>query len=235
MKYASDEIKVFVIALVIGGCLFLSAISCKKSETETRAKKHKAKTEKQIQTEKMLQDLVKKHSAIVDWRQNIDQKNLGPFSPPIYTIQVEDALVRADDRPVMFIAKIEDIVRRDDKYLVNFSVSRMLNMYSNPYVRFILHCTQEQVNHIMNNHNGNNESFFLDHYAAIANISGVSKVSLQLTAGADRVISHDGEEFDVDISTSIEPSNIFVATGQCVDLLFVGDMAPNKYLGAGMK
>ena len=59
-------------------------------------------------------------------------------------------------------------------------------------------------------------------YAVITQISGVRKVSLELTAHADRLISYDDEySFEVDISSNLEPCDIFVATGRCLDLLFV--------------
>jgi len=61
-----------------------------------------------------------------------------------------------------------------------------------------------------------------ENYAVIAQISGVRKVSLELTAHAERVSSYyDEYSFEVDISSNLGPSNIFIASDRCLDLLFV--------------
>lgn len=212
-------------------CCFVSTtISCKRKERETRdietrANKQKVTAIKRAQRARLIQSLVNKHDAVADWRQKFFQKDAYFAKYPVYTIQVEDVLVRTDSRPVMFVADIEDVAKNGDRYTLHFSESRVFGFLSNPYFHFDLHCTQDQLNQIMQDHDGYNVPFPPAHYAVIAHISGVRKVRYQLVARADRVVSHDDGDFEVNISESVEPSNIFVARGQCVDLLFLGGPA----------
>jgi len=225
MKNAVGKIVTIVIVLAVAYWIVSGVLSRRQTQAQRRAAKVEEQAEKRVQIKKSLEDMVVKYNAATEWHRDFDfdQENAGLFGPPIYTIQIEDALVRADKRPVMFVAHVEDVVKGETEYSVHFSTADPFGIFlSRPSIRFILHCTHDQVNLIMQNPRDAG-LFERENYAVIAEISGVRKVSLALTAHADSVVPEDEYSFEVDISTNLEPSNIFVSFGRCLDLLFVGD------------
>jgi N-dimethylarginine dimethylaminohydrolase len=66
---------------------------------------------------KAIIELVDKYNAIIDWK-----KPLSKIESNVFTMEVEDALLRKDNRPVLFLASVEDIKRKEDKYLASFLV-----------------------------------------------------------------------------------------------------------------
>ncbi len=188
-----------LILLAIAYWLLSSTISDKRVEAE----KQESETEKRLQIEKSVADMVDKHNAITDWKQDFDKKGLGLFEPT-YTVEVEDALIRTDDRPIIFFAAVSDVVRETNKYSIHFR-----NWYGallSADIHFILDCAPNQIKEIMLHRTG-----LFEKYAVIARVSEVKKVKLKATTStnSDEVI--------------LEPSNVFMAKGHCLDLIFVGN------------
>ena len=166
--------------------------------------------------------MIAKHNAVADWRQQIPKvKN---FGRTVYTIELEDALVKTDGRPVLLLAAVRDIVKESEKYSVHIVVSSdefpiILAGISSVVVQFSLLCTQEQVDKIL----PRPRSSLFEHkcFAVVARISEVRKIRLEVNAY--------GETYD---ECYLGPSeNTFSATGECLDVLFIGDYRIEELLG----
>lgn len=178
------------------------------SNNRNKAGKQDMESAKKFQLTPQVQELCSKYNAVTDWKQRIGKKGFGEHT---YTIEVKDALIRTDGRPILFTYPVYDIVRESDKYLVCFSVSMLDAIFSGVVsdidfflscdVHFVLDCTADQVKQIMNHSAGC--------YAVIAQISEVEKVRFELSSG------DSGEK------VRVETSDVFMAKGKCLDLLLV--------------
>jgi hypothetical protein len=198
--------KVYQIAalvIVIGG-IFVWWLHIKNDTTE-KAITIQAKEES---TRKAIIELADKYNAVVNWSEPLSKK---PFLSPVFTIEVEDALLRKDNRPVLFLAKVGDVERKENKYLVRFFSAGGLEKSSSMF-EFILDCSDEQVSKIIQQ-----QIEYGDRYAVIAAINKVKKLAFEVTP----VIEGYGE--DAYSSIEIDTPDTFVATGRCIDLLFVKD------------
>jgi len=189
---------IIVIALILFGC---------DSDNSEDNSEEAARLEKERQNEEKIQELCSKYNAVTDWKQRFQKKTLGQHT---YTVEVEDALIRADSRPILFYGVADDIVKETDKYIVYWSggsyVDATFDRVFGRYFRFVLDCTPSQVEKIM----GKSVSFF-EHYAIIAQISEVEKVRFRL---------YSGESVE---EVQLETADAFLAKGKCLDLLFVPD------------
>lgn len=199
MKKIVSRIAFGLVLLAIVYWLISSVISDRRSE----AQKERVETEKRLQTEKCVADMAAKHNAVTDWKQAFDKKGLALFEPT-YTVEVEDALIRTDDRPIMFFAAVADVVRETNTYSVHFY--NWFGAILRADIHFVLDCRPDQVKEIMLHRAG-----LFEKYAIVAQISGVKKVKLKATT------STESDEI------ALEPSNVFIAEGRCLDLRFVGD------------
>jgi hypothetical protein len=173
-------------------------------ENKLKTEKEKLATETRIQTEKSIAEMAKRNNAIVNWQNAFDTNELST-----YTIEVQDALIKTDNRPVIFFAPVEDIVKETTKYSVHF-----YNPFSSfsPVIYFVLDCTPEQIGKIISH-----RSDLYENYAVIAQISEVKKVRFEVKGYA---------EIYEEVQLELEQSDVFVATGKCLELLPVGDYEP---------
>jgi len=181
------------------------------SSNRNKAGKQDTESAKKIQLAPQVQELCSKYNAVADWKQRIGKKGFGEHT---YTIEIEDALIRTEGRPILFTYPVYDIVRESDKYLVYFSVGSTmesifhavasgLDFFLSCDVHFVLDCTSDQVKQIINHPAGR--------YAVIAQISEVEKIRFELSSG------ESGEKVHV------ETSDVFMAKGKCLELLLVAD------------
>ncbi|HCO94685.1 MAG TPA: hypothetical protein DIU00_12170 [Phycisphaerales bacterium] len=223
MKNAVVRIVTVVVVLAAGYWIVSGIISGRRTEAEKKelevekqqseAKKQELEeVEKRLQIEKSIKGMIAKHNASTDWRKIFNVKD-GSLNL-LYSVEVQDALTDAYDRPIMFLAFISDVTRESDEYYVHFYF--LESLYSMSDISSILHCTQDQVNEIMLNQRGFPES----NYAVIAKISSAKKATFGLSCDEDQ---------EVYITLF---SNSFIARGRCLDLLFVGDYKPEDSHGA---
>ena len=186
---------IIVIALILSGC---------DSDTPKKTAQKKYETPEEVKR------LCSQYNAVTDWKQHFHKKAFGQHT---YTVEVEDALIRTDGRPILFYGVADDIVKESDKYVVYWSAGfasllrgsdTILDLAFDRDVRFVLDCTPSQVEKIMDN----SVSTF-DDYAVIARISEVEKIRFKLSSG------ENGEK------VRVETSDVFMAKGKCLDLLFV--------------
>lgn len=133
--------------------ILLFSVSCNRTDKEKTEDKE---INKKIQILKQaVSDMAEKHNAITDWEKNLDKHSL-------YTIQVEDVLIRSDNRPILFFGRVDDITKKANKYFLHFK--KMLS----PWIYFVLECNEEQVENILHN----KDSTF---YAVAARISSIQR------------------------------------------------------------
>lgn len=217
IKYLAGAAIIVAIVVVL--------LSLDRDNADKVVKKDK-QSEKDSQIVREVQELCSKYNAVTNWRQNSDANDL---FQEMYTIQVEDALIRTDNRPILFYGSVKDIVRESDKYLVYFGsggLAQLLSLSGSgldsilnllyPEIYFVLNCTPDQVEKILLKSAG-----YFEYYAVIAKIGEVKKVRFKLSA--------DVGEHEEDVSVYIKSSsNVFIAKGKCLDLLFVGDEPEEK-------
>jgi len=189
--------------VVIGGVI-VWWVFAKNDEPKTKsAEQAKTKQAKEESTRKAIIELADKHNAVVNWSEPLSKKL---FLSPVFTIEVEDALLRKDNRPVLFLATVKDVERKENKYLVRFVVGFLEEL---PMIEFVLDCTDEQAKKITQQ-----QIEFLERYAVIAEIQKIRKVMFDLKA------NNDNEEPEISVDTT---DDVFIVSGKCLDLLFVGD------------
>ena len=196
--------------------LVMIVVAITLSSCDSDSSEEAAQEERKHKIAEEVQELCSKHNAVKDWKQRIGKKDFGEH---IYTIEIEDALIGTDGRPILLTASIHDIVRESDKYLVYFSRGSILSFFLASAsdldfllsfdVHFVLECTADQVKEIIHN-----PAAMLDYYAVIAQISKVEKVRFKLEG------KYGSNE---DVTVNLETADVFIAKGKCLDLLFVSD------------
>lgn len=114
MKNIASKIVFALIALAIGIWIVSNMISSQHSKSQ----KEKAEVEKKIQIEQTISNMVVRHNAVTDWKKNFNKKNA--LLGEIYTVQVEDVLIRSDGRPVLFFASVDDVARQGTNIMYIF-------------------------------------------------------------------------------------------------------------------
>jgi uncharacterized protein YxeA len=203
MKSIISRIVVVLMLLAMGVCIVSSIISCGRPKLE----KEKVETEKKMKIEQAITELVGRHNAVTGWEKNLREKYMSMLMK-VYSIQVEEALIRNDRRPVLFFASIEDVARQDDKYFAHFHNWRSIG----PDIHFVLECNLDQVEKVTEQ-----SADYFKQYAVVALISIIQRPKFE-----PRAYSENGEEPEI----AVESSDIFVAKGRCLDLLFIGDYGP---------
>lgn len=186
-------------------------VSRNNSEKQEKAEEQKLEQEKRIQTANTVSAMAEKYNAVTDWKDNF--KGRFSFLDSTYTIELQDAIVKTDGRPILFFSGLNDIVQKDGKYYLYFG--DLFGGFSGPDILFILEATPDLIKEIIaHKHN------CLENYAVISQIKEVEKVRFQLTSTAV-----DSEKIDVEFA----PSNIFIAKGNCIDFVFVGGHKDNLF------
>jgi len=194
--------------------LFMVLIGCDSDNPNETTQSKKERVEEKRQTTQQVRELCSKYNAVANWDKDFDDDKFSFYT--FYTLDVQEALIRADGRPILFFAGVEDVIKRANKYSVRFfahypPTSRSLDL--------ILDCTSNQVDKIVS-HTPSSSLFRLDDYAVIAQISEVEKLKFALRAYAQ---GYDYAEVDV------EAPNRFIATGSCLDLIFVGNYSSQDF------
>lgn len=203
MKSIISKIVVVLMLLAMGICIVLCIISCGRPKLE----EEKVETEKKMKIEQAITEVVGRHKAVAGWGKNLREKYMSMLMK-VYSIQVEEALIRNDRRPILFFASIEDVARQNDKYFAHFHNWGNID----PDIHFVLECNSDQVEKIMEQ-----SATYFERYAVVALISIIQRPKFE-----PRAYSENGEEPEI----AVESSDIFIARGRCLDLLFIGDYEP---------
>ncbi len=179
----------------------------------------KAVAEQKLLLEKKIGEMVKKHDAVANWDAGFKSREME--EKPIYTVEIQEALLGKGGRPILFYAPLVDIERGWVEYTPNIEkkdpaseILKLLGMKKSkgliarfetiisPEITFELECSQEQVNRLLKQSGKISEN----NYAVIAEIKEVFNPGYAVRDG--------------DKGTGM-PGNR-VARGVCVDFLNIG-------------
>jgi len=199
VKKIAGNIVISIIVLSIA----LWFIASEVNKRHAKAKKQKIIVEQRVETDNAVYAMVKKYNAISDWRDKF-QGRISLFDAT-YTVEVQNAIVKTDGRPILFLSSLNDIVQHEGKYFLYFG--NWFAGLSELDIQFILECTPAQAEKIMT---GPKETS----YAVVAQITEVEKIRFQLTSATT-----PHEEIDIKFA----PSNVFMARGRFLDFELVGN------------
>lgn len=211
MKNPIQKITLIILIITLGCFTVLS--SCRRSKKGEIIQMERAK--RNAEAEQNIMKMANSYNAVLDWEKDLRPKN---FLTSVYTVEVQSALVREDNRPVLFIAGVQDIEKRGNEYMVFFDKGSMyfgISLGDNLPILFILNCTEEQVKRMLNQPN----EISFGNYSVIASISDVNKIRFNLTPYSVG---------DYEANIEIDSSAVFIAKGYCLDLLFVGDYGASE-------
>ena len=168
--------------------------------------KSEATTKKQQEVEQNIHEMVAKYNALVKWGEHfVDyRREIYGGNRGIYTFDVENALISHDSRPILFYGYVVDVKKQNGSYIAIFSMAEDIE------IDFALTCNSEQVERILRQPT----DYTADSYGVVATISDIERPKFEVDA-----YQYEGDEPYV----IVEPGDIFIANGVCVDLLFVGD------------
>jgi hypothetical protein len=149
-----------------------------------------------LQSSPAIAQMISKHQAVQHWEGDVKE------SGRVFAVNVQEAMVRSDGRPILLIERIDDLVKEGDKYYLNFeSITYTHDIY------FTLECDAEQANNLLSQ-----PSSPSDEYAIIAHVSSVRKLKFNISASPQST-----EEAEIDLDTS----DALTAEGKCLALLKV--------------
>ncbi|HRR94799.1 MAG TPA: hypothetical protein P5083_01515 [Candidatus Paceibacterota bacterium] len=196
--------KTLIILLIIIGIIgYFGYQYYKKEAPEEVVNTEKIESQKEI----IIRELAKKYDALVDWDKNIR-----------YTIQLQDLLVNSN-KPILFTGSVDDVFIRDNQYYIRFRTGLEWK-FSETQVYFVLKCDSNKALEIITQITKNNTDFgsldlFSDNYIVIAEIENITKPILQISGYSE----YESEE----IKLEYEPSSTFIATGTCIDFVYIED------------
>jgi len=138
--------------------------------------------------------MVSKFTANTEWKESC--------CSGVFTVDVETAL-KADKRPILFIANLDDVSRLDDAYLLRFGNPSFSGIV------FALRCNSEQAELARSSNRGDR---LQNEYAVIASITSIKRV----------------DDITTDNDEHIGFGHHFVVEGQCLDLLSTKNLSPTK-------
>lgn len=158
-----------------------------------------AQIDGRVQSNPTVANLVAKYNAVIYWGEDLRAVK------QLFSVNVQEALIRADKRPILIFTQIKDVVKENGKSILKFETDTNFDFGE---LYFSLECTSEQVNIIINQ-----TSTSEDEYAIVALISSVRKPELKVSANA---INED------EALIELSDSHILLASGTCLDLVNIG-------------
>jgi hypothetical protein len=205
-------------ALLLAGCILLTiTTSCngepqnnnkptepvpaaqdtqRKKTRQERIRKEADKISSITQHAPAVAQMVSKYQAVPHWEGDVKEPGR------VFAINMQEAMVRSDNRPILLINRIDDLVKEGNKYYLNFeSITYTHDVY------FTLECDAEQANELLGQTSSPD-----DEYAMIAHVSSVRKLKFNISAAPKSI-----EEAEIELDTS----DAFTAEGKCLALLKV--------------
>lgn len=213
MKSTAIKALIIIIAIAVGVYVVLNMVTSKRSKVEVE----KINAMKKLKIEQDISEMVDKYDAVTDWESIFDEKNT---FKPVYTIQIQDALLKTNGRPILFYASVVDILRRDNQHIVLFENWAWLDVEPwftlKPTIYFELQCNEELTKKLLDTPLTLPPLFGAgSKLAVVAQIEEVRKHEFALKA-----YPRGDEEVEIDV----EASDIFIAIGKCLDFLYVEEI-----------
>lgn len=197
----------FACALLI---LIALQSGCKgESYEEKETKRKETQQAKEAQRTKLLDNFSKAYNADTTWQESLKGKGL-------WTMTVQDALIRSDGRPIAGFAGLLDVERRGSKYVLHLSPSKLSFSFFHDLI-FTLECALPDLKA------ASGSEFNLDlltgmvlnaDYMFAARINNVRRAVFKLDAHAT-----GEEDADVEVKTGTR----FIASGECLGVKYIGE------------
>lgn len=152
-------------------------------------------------------NLVDKYNAVIQWERDLESLN------QVFTIHLQDALVRKDQRPILLISRISDIEKEKDRYFLNIEVTADVIFRDTFVYHYTLECDPDcmiNLNAQLSQHSLTSDN---NEYAIIALISSARKLRFNISTS-----SHGEEKASLDLDTFGDA----LVNGRCLDLLNIG-------------
>ena len=196
-----------VIIVVIVGAVVAWFMFQKSVEPRNETQRTQALDAEKQQQKKLVSDMAQKWNAVEYTGSWPEERKLGH---EVFTIDIEDCLIRPDGRPSLFIGTVEDVQRRGDKYVVHIDCWRA-------GIDCLLECDAVQVGKFRSK---TDVGFY--EFAVVAKIISVKRPFFQVTATTE---SGDADTESGDAEIVVDSPKTFVATGVCLDLV-----GPSRWL-----
>lgn len=172
---------------------------------------------RETQRANLQKQLADKYGALIDWNKDIR-----------YTIQLQDLLVKSG-KPVLFTGFVDDVFVKEGQYYVRFLAGGLYSFsVSESQICFVLRSDSRKASKIMNRlkdriSKGDTELSLSElswlkslywQYAVVAKIENVTRPVL-------RISRYWGDETE-EVEFEYKPSDIFVASGSCIDFIYIG-------------
>lgn len=182
----------------------------KKLYTEGDEIRHKSQGKK-LTINKNIQVLENKHKAI-KFDTFLKNHNINLLKP-IYTLSLQKAFSNLQGKPIAFNSYLIDYSKKGQQYFLVFYdlVSKGAK------IRYELECSEEQTKKIVENPIDSSG----DRYAVIAAITDIRRPKFSVRAFG---VGENEAEIEV------ESSDIFIARGRCLDLVYIGGKFTDKEL-----
>jgi len=173
--------------LVVVASLCGLALACADKQAEEQRLKESRQRERVLA-------LAARHNTVSGWHEALVDGRV-----PLFTVTLENALMKTDGRPVLLAeSMLEDISLRDGHYYVELSATEL---YMGE-VRFLLECPSEIATALL----ARKDLMAFDRFAVVARIESVRKV---FGLRPER----DGED------VRIASGTLFVVLGKCLEVL----------------
>jgi hypothetical protein len=185
-----------VIVLLVGGFFGWRFIS--------RHQREKVET---IQMKQKISNLVEHYNAVTNWQHGFDEDGIkiGEEHRAVYTTDIESALIRSDDRPVLIVGYVFEVRKIDDRHYLG------IKAFGYPDMNFILECQSKHAERVLAQATDEGESF-----AVVASVVSVSRPTFEADAWIE------GTDDDRDAQVIVEPGDVYLLQGRCLDISYVG-------------
>ncbi len=180
-----------IIVLILIGWRILDFISSRRLEIE----KQQIEVKNGVKIEQTISEMISKYNAITDWKNIFAKKD---FWEEVYTIELQNAFLTTNGRPILFYAPLDDIWKEDNQYYVRFK-----DFWRD--INFELKFSEEQAQKLLE------KLKTYGVYAVVAQIEQVYKKEFP------DIITKGAKSFDIYFE------EVFVATGNCLDFLHFED------------
>ena len=179
--------------------IFILLCSCEQNK--------KVEIDKKVE---IINDLISQHNADFTWQKLFRnyEISLNNGSRWFYSIDVENELIRSDNKPILIIGDVFEVKKiNEDIYYIGISSEIDYDLH------FILQCNSHNVNKILKQSYEEGSSF-----AIVADISSVKRPLFE----ADAYVENIDEETDPFII--IEPGDVYLIYGNVIEIKFIGEL-----------
>jgi len=156
--------------------------------------------------------IIKDNYKAIDFN-TIIKNNKIDFSKPIYTLSLQKAFLNLQGKPLLFYSYLIDYSKKGQQYLLIFYDFGS----KGPKFRYELECGEEQTKNIIEVPRDSRG----DEYAVVAIITDIRRPKFSVRAFG---VGENEAEIEV------EPSDIYIARGRCLDLVYIGGELTKKEL-----